>query len=65
MRTDCAVASVKSLGADGPVCIRTAGGKSEQFDKVVLATYSDVSLALLGDACPQVSVTGHAIASSH
>lgn len=56
VRTNCAVASVESLGPEGPVCVRTGGGKSEQFDKVVLATHSDVSLALLGSACPQVSV---------
>jgi predicted NAD/FAD-binding protein len=56
VRTDCAIASVESLGPAGPVCVRTAGGKTEQFDKVVLATHSDVSLALLGSACPQVSV---------
>ena len=56
MRTKCAIVSVESLGPEGPVCVQTAGGKTEQFDKVVLATHSDVSLALLGSACPQVSV---------
>ena len=56
VRTDCAIASVESLGPEGPVCVRTAGGETEQFDKVVLATHSDVSLALLGSACREVSL---------
>jgi predicted NAD/FAD-binding protein len=54
VRTSCAVVSVESVGAAGPVCVRTADGKTEQFDKVVLATHSDISLALLGSTCPQV-----------
>ena len=55
VRTSCAVVSVEPVGPTGPVRIRTADGKTEQFDKVVLATHSDTSLALLGSTCPQVS----------
>lgn len=61
VRTGCPVEAVESLGAAGPVRVRTAGGKAEEFDAVVLATHTDTSLALLGGACPPVSRDGESI----
>ena len=34
--------------------VTTEDGCLEVFDSVILATHSDVSLAMLGDKCPQV-----------
>lgn len=56
VRAGCGVAAVESLGKSGPVRLRTEGGATEKFDAVVLATHTDTSLAMLGDACPQVCI---------
>ena len=57
MRTSTPVASVRSLGPQGPVELTTAGADAapERYDAVLLATHSDVSLKLLGE---QVCVGG-------
>jgi predicted NAD/FAD-binding protein len=54
VRVGCGVAAVTSLGPEGPVLVRSEDGVEETYDAVILATHSDVSLALLGDACPGV-----------
>ncbi|KAK9818144.1 hypothetical protein WJX72_007777 [[Myrmecia] bisecta] len=54
VRTGVPVVSVKLCsGGRGPVCVTTADGQTADFDAVVLATHSDVSLALLGDESPE------------
>lgn len=54
VRTGTPVTSVKSLGAEGPVQLTAADGAAE-YDGVVLATHSDVSLKILGEQGPQAS----------
>ena len=54
VRTSTPVESVRSLGAQGPVRVTAAGGASEEFDAVLLATHSDISLKMLGGEGPQV-----------
>jgi cyclopropane-fatty-acyl-phospholipid synthase len=51
VRTGTPVTSVRSLGAGGPVHVTAAGGTAE-YDAVVMATHSDVSLRLLGPEAP-------------
>jgi predicted NAD/FAD-binding protein len=53
VRTGTPVTSVKSLGAQGPVQLAAADGTAE-YDAVVLATHSDISLKILGEEGPQV-----------
>ena len=56
VRCGCPVAGVHPAVAPGaPVEVHLQDGTSEQFGAVVLATHSDVSLALLGSACPPVA----------
>jgi predicted NAD/FAD-binding protein len=50
LRLGSAVAGVKREG--GGVQVRVFGGEWEQFDDVILATHSDISLSLLADASP-------------
>jgi len=50
LRTRCPVAAVRRDAAG--VGIRPRGGAWEHFDEVILATHSDVSLALLADPSP-------------
>ena len=50
LRLGSAVAGIKRDG--GGVQVRAFGGEWEQFDEVVLATHSDISLSLLADASP-------------
>ena len=54
MRTSTAVSSAVSLGPTGPVALTTADGACEQYDAVLLATHSDISLRILGEGGPQV-----------
>ncbi|PKP84939.1 MAG: cyclopropane-fatty-acyl-phospholipid synthase [Alphaproteobacteria bacterium HGW-Alphaproteobacteria-2] len=51
IRTGAPVASVRR--APEGVWLRAAGGVEERFDEVVLATHTDVSLAMLADAEPE------------
>lgn len=56
VRCGCPVAGVTPAATPGaPVAVHLQDGASEQFGAVVLATHSDVSLALLGSACPPVA----------
>ena len=45
---------MRSLGEQGPARVTATGGASEEFDAVLLATHSDVSLKMLGAEGPQV-----------
>jgi predicted NAD/FAD-binding protein len=57
VRTACAVTRVTPEKEDGscrPV-VHSGNGAKEEFDAVVLATHSDVSLALLGDQASEVA----------
>ena len=58
VRTSTPVESVRSLGEQGPVRVTATGGASEEFDAVLLATHSDVSLKMLGEEGPQVRCQG-------
>lgn len=51
VRTATPVTAVRSLGAQRPVKVEAAGA-TEQFDLVLLATHTDVSLKLLGPSGP-------------
>jgi len=50
IRLNCPVTAV-SRDADG-VTVETAGGKSERFDRLIIATHSDQALKMLQDATP-------------
>jgi len=52
VRTSTPVKSVRSLGPQGPVAITASDGEA-QYDAVVMATHSDVTLRLLGSDGPQ------------
>ena len=56
VRVSSLVASVRSAGPQGPVRVAVQGKEeeAEEFDSVVLATHSDVSLRILGAEGPQV-----------
>ena len=51
VRTSAPVASIRSLGPEGPVELKAGGGAAttETFDAVLLATHSDISLRMLGE----------------
>ncbi|PRW60674.1 cyclopropane-fatty-acyl-phospholipid synthase [Chlorella sorokiniana] len=54
VRTSSPVQSVRSLGPQGPVQLTVAGaGEAEEFDVVLLATHSDISLRMLGAQGPK------------
>ncbi|PSC74866.1 cyclopropane-fatty-acyl-phospholipid synthase [Micractinium conductrix] len=55
VRVSSLVASVRSAGPQGPVRVAVQGKEeeAEEFDSVVLATHSDVSLRILGAEGPQ------------
>ena len=57
MRTGTPVSAVRSLGPAGPVALTAADGEAE-YDAVLLATHSDVSLKILGQEGPQVGSGG-------
>lgn len=51
--------SVCSLGPQGPVQLTVAGAsEAEEFDAVLLATHSDISLKMLGAQGPKVRCGG-------
>jgi predicted NAD/FAD-binding protein len=50
IRTGCPVVSVRRTGTG--VAVTDAGGNTEMFDRVVMATHSDEALALLSDPTP-------------
>lgn len=47
------VTSVASAGPQGPVTVTASDGEG-QYDAVVMATHSDVTLRLLGSGAPEV-----------
>ena len=48
------VKAVAPRNGQGKVAVTTEAGVVEEYDSVIMATHADVSLAILGDACPQV-----------
>jgi predicted NAD/FAD-binding protein len=60
VRTSAGVKSVRRNRGSGDekVTVTTEDGASEEFDAVVLATHSDVTLAILGDGATEVPSTG-------
>jgi predicted NAD/FAD-binding protein len=58
--TGVGIRSVKTADSEGGrVTITTEAGAVATYDAVVLATHADVSLAMLGDSCPQVCHYAH------
>ncbi|EFN59627.1 hypothetical protein CHLNCDRAFT_29187, partial [Chlorella variabilis] len=53
VRTATPVRAVRSLGPHGPVQLAAGDGSEEEYDAVVLATHSDISLRMLGEAGPE------------
>lgn len=54
VRASTGVKSVTPRNAQGKLVVATEAGEVEEYDAVIMATHADVSLAILGDACPQV-----------
>lgn len=54
VRTSAAVERVTPASGGAPAVVHTAGGAAETFDAVVLATHTDTTLAVLGEAAPEV-----------
>ncbi|KAL4856846.1 Tuberculostearic acid methyltransferase UfaA1 [Chlorella vulgaris] len=52
VRTATPIQSIESLGPQGPVRVVAVGGEAAEFDSVVLATHSDISLQMMGDKGP-------------
>lgn len=57
VRTGTPVLGVRSLGPQGPVQLTAADGEA-QYDAVLLATHTDISLRILGKQGPKVRVCG-------
>lgn len=58
VRLGTGIKSVAPRDAQGKVVVTTEAGAAEEYDAVIMATHADVSLAILGDSCPQVLITG-------
>ncbi len=56
MRTSTPITALRrpANGAKGPVSLTTASGEVCEFDAVVLATHSDISLSILGKEATEV-----------
>lgn len=58
IRVGTPVTSVVSATPSGPVTVHASDGKAE-YDAVILATHSDVSLRLVEQGAPKVQILSH------
>ena len=54
-RSGTGIQSIRPADSEGGhVTVTTEAGDVATYDAVIMATHADVSLAMLGDSCPQV-----------